>query len=142
MYNFLSKNGQVLALVGGGLIAVIAAITLYSTEGANGFGIAAAIFLAIVAGAAWLILGALNAAKNPASAKRGLIMFGVLAVFMLIFYFTSNGVETGSLAETMTEFKVGESESKMISGFVKSAIFLSVGAFVSFIVMEIINIFK
>jgi hypothetical protein len=89
-----------------------------------------------------LILGAMNAAKNPAAAKRGLIMFGVLAVFMLIFYFTSNGVETGSLAETMTEFEVGESESKMISGFVKSAIFLSVGAFVSFIVMEIINVFK
>ena len=48
MYKYLSKNGQVLALVVGGLLAVIAAITLYSTKGENGFGIAAAIGLVIV----------------------------------------------------------------------------------------------
>ncbi len=142
MYKYLSKNGQVLALVVGGLLAVIAAITLYSTKGENGFGIAAAIGLVIVAGAAWAILGVISAAKNPGGAKKGLILFGSLAAFMLILYLASSGVETGSLAETMVEFDVSESESKMISGFVKTAIVLSVGAFISFIVMEVINIFK
>ena len=142
MYKYLSKNGQVFALILGGGLAAIAAVTLFSSEGANGFGLAASMGLLIVALAAIVILGLYNAARNPAAAKKGLILFGSLAAFMFILYLTSNGAETGSLAETMNEFEVSEGESKMISGFVKSAIFLSVGAFVSFIVMEIVNIFK
>ena len=140
MYKLLTSKGQMFALILGAVVTIITLISSFGDE--HGFGLAASIGLIILCVLCIIVFGLLNVIENPGGAKRGIVLFGSLAILFLLLYFTSGASESGSLAETMKTFDISDVVSKIISGEVRTSIILAVGAFVSLVVFEIINIFK
>lgn len=164
MYNFLTKNGQLVS-IGLGLtviaIFLISVVVGFNTDPAidmstdlNAYdgksevklfdpGIAATLFLIFLAAfLALIVFGIINLLKFP----KGAIKFGVglivlLAVFVIL-YATSTVETSGKLGMLHQREGIEEGVSKLISGGIKTTIILALGAFGIMVVSEMRNIFK
>jgi hypothetical protein len=164
MYNFLTKNGQTVAL-GLGILAIAIflgsvfsgisadpAIDLstdlnkYDGKSDISFfnpGLAVTIgMIAIAALLAIVVFGIINLLKFP----KGAIKFGIgLVVLAVIFgglYATSNAETVGKLGELHEKFSITENVSKFISGGLKTTVGLALAAFGAMVVLEVVNLFK
>ncbi len=152
MYNFLSKNGQTLAFVGGGLIAILTVFIAMSgigkldnptdevlfSKGMFDFGLYGAYFLFFLAAAAAIILPLIHIAGNPKGAVKGLIGVGVL----LVIFFIAYSMSSGEVTETMRIWKVSSGTGKFIGGAIATSIILFFIAIASALVFSVLGILK
>ena len=99
MYNFLNKNGQTLAFVIGGALALIAAI-----KGANadvGLPITIASALLIGSLGIWVLLELIALVGHPKQAIKGLI--GIAA--LVIIFFIAKGIGSAETDAALAELK-------------------------------------
>jgi len=162
MYNFLTKNGQLLAFGLGALITVIYFIFVFTSgdgldafsslsekdparfqDGRFSFGIGASGVLTIACFVFALGFGLYQMFSDLKGSLKGIIMIvAVLAIFG-IFYATSaaEGMES-PLYETITEFEIDDTTSKLISAGIKTTLTtLALGA-LALVVSEVLNFFK
>lgn len=148
MYNFLVKNGQLLAFGLGILITVIFLISV--TSGIADFemmseedqgnttifnaGLTGAMVLTVVAAAAMLIFGLLQVFSNLKGSAKGLLGAGVLVVLFLIGYSTAGG--------NCNEEGISEATCQMIGGGIITAMALVSLSALAFVVSEVSNFFK
>lgn len=105
MYNFLNKNGQTLAFVIGGVLALIAAI-----KGANadvGLPITIAMALLIGSLAIWVLLELVAVAGHPKRAIKGLI--GIAA--LVVIFFIAKGIGSAETDAALAELKSNADET-------------------------------
>lgn len=156
MYNFLNKNGQLIAFGVGIFITIIFYMVAMGgmdgfnvldkeskgTTGIFNFGLIAAILLFIICGVLLVGFGLWQIIANPKAAKKGIIgVVALLAVF-LIAYAMSKPETTGPLVETIEKFKVTGGQSKYISASITTTIILGLLAVGLFVVAEVRNFFK
>lgn len=164
MYNFLTKNGQTVALLLGILAIAIFLGSVFSGISSDpaidlstdlnkydgksdiaffnpGLGITIGMVL-LAAALAIVVFGIINLIKFP----KGAIKFGIgLVVLAAIFgglYATSVMESAGKLGELHERFSITENVSKFISGGLKTTLGLAGVAFVSMVVLEVVNLFK
>lgn len=157
MYKFLSKNGQTVAFgIGIALTLIFLAIAIGGLEDFNmmseekqfgtsifNFGFFSAIFLTIACAAAWVLFGLVQTASNFKAAIVGIIgVAALLGLFFIIYSTVNPAADSQEVLTQVKEFDVSDGESKLISGALITTIVLFALAFVTFIVFEIINIFK
>ena len=150
MYTFLSKNGQVLAFGLGVAITVIFLLTVSSgltefnaleddqkgNSDLFNFGISAAVGLIIVAAVGMIVFGLLQILTNLRGSVKGLIGLAAIVVIFFIAYSSGNPV-CGDGTEGLSA-----GICKYISGAISTALILGVGAFILFLIFEIVNLFK
>ena len=161
MYNFLTKNGQVLAFGLGVLVTAIFLVSVFSgmesfnalgeedkaSTGIFNFGLSGAILLTIVAAAGMVLFGLYQVVSNLKGSMKGIIGFGLLVAVFLITYATATGEATPFIQGAVDKFTANgaeftEGNMKMISGGITTAVALIALAAVSFVVSEVINFFK
>ncbi len=153
MYNFLTKYGQLVSL----LIAVVLIVAFYLTASGGmeefnmlpksdwystkifNIGLVGAIFLLVVALAAWVIFSLVNIIRNPKGSLLSLVSFVGLAVLFFIFYSTANGDVSAPLYE---KFGVTSSQSKLISAGLNTTLVTLAGAVLAFFGSEVRNFFR
>jgi magnesium-transporting ATPase (P-type) len=155
MYEFLNKNGQLLAFGLGALVTVIFFIAVFNgLEGFNqlseadqkesnifNIGLIFAIVFTGLCFLLWLLFSVFHIADNPKGSIRGLIGVAVIAVVFFIIYSMAKPA-TGSVLQTMRDFDVSEGTGKLISGALGTTFILLIGAAATFILFEIRNLFK
>ena len=166
MYNFLTKNGQLLAL---GLGVLVIAIFLGSViagfnanesmdmstdlmnldpdvrKGIDFFnpGLGATVGMVILADAlALVVFGIINILKFPKDAMKFGIGLVVLAIIFFALYSTSTMEQAGKLGSLHERFGITEGISKLISGGLKTTVGLAIAAFAIMVISEIRNMFK
>ncbi|RMF28916.1 MAG: hypothetical protein D6765_05215 [Bacteroidetes bacterium] len=159
MYNFLTKNGQILAFGVGVLITVLYYVIVSSgleafnsipqpdqPKSAEGdifyFGLYATFLLLLVAAGLILVFGIYQMVTHPKAAVKGIIGIGILAAIFLISYSLADPAGTGSLKATMEEFNITPGVSKYISAALTTTGILAVLAVLSFAISEIRNFFR
>ncbi|HMQ08449.1 MAG TPA: hypothetical protein PKC30_14200 [Saprospiraceae bacterium] len=164
MYNFLTRNGQLVSL---GLGLLVIAIFLISTllgfnadsaidlstdlnayEGKSDIkffnpGIGATVFLIFLAAfLALVVFGIINLMKFPKGAIKFGLGFLALIIVFFILYATSSVETEGKLGMLHQREGIEDGISKLISGGLKTTIILALGAFGIMVVSELRNIFK
>ncbi len=156
MYNFLVRNGQLLAFGVGTLFTVIFLGSVLgglegfnaladeerSTTGIFNFGLYASIGLAIFCVIALIGFGLYHIVTDFKSARQGLIGAGILLVLFFIAKAAAPADSGEYIQELMREFKVSESASSNISGGIAFTLILMGLAAVAFVFSEIRNFFK
>ena len=156
MYNLLVKRGDTIAFVVGIVISLIFILIAFSgLDEFNGlskagqkatnifnFGLYAAIALAIIAGIVWVLFGLFQLVTNLKGSMKFLIAFGLVLVLFFVFYSMADPGMTGILQGTLEKFDITENNSKMISAALSTGITMGIVAAASFIIFELINIFK
>ncbi|MEL7378443.1 MAG: hypothetical protein AAFY36_01930 [Bacteroidota bacterium] len=167
MYEFLKKNGQLLALGVGAAISLIFIVLVFSSGDASltadspdsekyeaasfTFGIGATIALLVVCAIAALVFGVLQIADNPKGSMKGLIGLGVVAVLVFIGFGASAGdpVADGPMlvdaVNTFNDASGGEMSSgtyKFIGGSIVASLILLVIAVVSLLAFGIRSFFN
>ncbi len=157
MYNFLVRNGQLVAFLLGVIITVIFLISVFSGIGEFNmlseeeqdsttifdFGLKATVVLIIITALAMLAFGVFQVATNFRSSLKGIIGLVVLAVVFLVTYSAASGEAIGAVAEAAD--KAGgltAGNLKFISGSITTALILIGAAAASFLLSEIRNLFK
>jgi len=157
MYNFLVKNGQLVAFLLGVVITVIFLISVFSGIGEFNmlseeeqdattifdFGLIATVVLIIVTAISMLLFGIYQVATNFRSSLKGII--GLLAILVLFFitYSVASGEPTGAVAEAAD--KAGgltPGNLKFIGGSITTSLILVGVAAAAFVLSEIRNLFK
>jgi len=158
-YKFLAKNGPTLAF---GLVVVCVVVSLipifsglsdfsnvpaekqaYAPEGGIFLpGVYISVALMVVAVIIAILLSLLQVATNPKGSTKALISFGLITVAFLALYAIADPIGTGSLANTIANFNIGEGISKLIGGGIQLSVIMLIGSFVITILMEIWNYFK
>ena len=157
MYQFLAKNGQTFAF---GLGIVLTAIFLISALGGLeqfnmlgkeeqygttifDIGFYAVIVLTILCFAAAVIFGLGQMISNPKSALKGIVGIAALAaIFFIIYSSVDPGADSAGVLKEVENFSVSDGASKFISGALITTIVLSLLALATFVVFEVINLFK
>lgn len=154
MYNFLTKNGQVIAFVVGAAITLIFYLMVFGglQEGFNqlpketqfettvfNFGIIATVGLIIIAIAVTVFFSVFQIVTNMKGALKGIIAFGALIAVFLIAYSTGDGSVKEKWA---TELDVTEGISKFVSGAITTTLILIAVAVGAFLISEVRNFFK
>lgn len=158
-YKFLAKNGPTLAFalfvvcIVISLIPILSGVSAFSSvpvekqaaseEGGiflAGIYISVALLVAAVVIA--IVLSLLQVATNPKASIKALISFGIITVAFFLLYSMADAKGTGSLANTIQNFQIGEGISKLIGGGIQLSIIMLIGSFIIAIVMEIWNYFK
>jgi len=157
MYQFLAKNGQTFAF---GLGIVITAIFLFiafsGLEQFNmlgkeeqwatnifNFGFYAVIALTILCFAAAVVFGLGQMVSSPKSALKGIIGIAALAaIFFIIYSSVDPSADSAGVMKEVANFDVTDRQSKLISGALITTIVLSLLALATFVVFEVINLFK
>ncbi len=166
MYNFLTKNGQLVALGLGILVIVIFFGSVISGFNSNdaidmstdlmnldpearsaiGFfnpGLGATVGLVILAAVlALVVFGIINIIKFPKQAMKFGIGLVVLAIIFFALYSTSSVESGGKLGMLHEREGITDNVSKSISGGLKTTVGLAIAAFVIMVISEIRNIFK
>ena len=166
MYNFLTKNGQMVALGLGILViaiflgSVVAGFNANETidmstdlmnldpevrSGISFFnpGLGATVGLIILAAVlALVVFGIINILKFPKDAMKFGIGLVVLAVIFFALYATSSMEQAGKLGTLHERFGITEGVSKLISGGLKTTVGLAIAAFAIMVISEVRNIFK
>lgn len=158
MYNFLVRNGQLLAFGIGTLFTVIFLIGIFSgLEGFNAlaeeeqgttsifnFGLYAVAFMAVACVIALLAFSLYHMATDFKSARMGLIGVGVLAVLFFIARAISPNVPLTSehLQDIIRDTSVTDTVSANIGGGIGFTLLLMGIAAAAFVFSEIRNFFK
>jgi hypothetical protein len=157
MYNFLVKNGQLVAFLLGVVITVVFLISVFSGIGEFNmlaeeeqlsttifdFGLKATVVLIIVTAISMLLFGIYQVATNFRSSLKGIIGLVVLIIVFFVTYSAASGEASGAVAEAAD--KAGgltPGNLKFISGAITTALILIALAAASFVLSEIRNIFK
>jgi len=157
MYNFLVRNGQLVAFLLGVVITVIFLISVFSGIGEFNmlaeeeqlsttifdFGLKATIVLIVITAIAMLLFGIYHVATNFRSSLKGIIGLVVLVIVFFVTYSAASGEASGAVAEAAE--KAGgltAGNLKFISGAITTALILIGLAAASFVLSEIRNIFK
>jgi len=157
MYKFLTKNGQLIALLVGAVISIGSLLIILGgiddfnvlpkeekgTTTIFDFGLKAAIALVIIAVAAAILFGIYHLATNPKGAVKFLAGLDILGVVFGITYAMSSGfvggpketlaLESGSLSATASQW---------INAGIKTTLGLLGGGALILILLEIRNLFK
>lgn len=162
MYNFLVKNGQLLAF---GLGAIITIVFLVSASGVPegfmdmaredqykasnfDFGITMAVALIVVAMAALVLFGLFQVVTDIRGSLKGIIGFAVLIGIFFISSTLSSGEVTPEIATAVAKFKEANNQDisaatlKNIGGGITTTLVLIVTAVGAFILFEVLNFFK
>lgn len=158
MYNFLTKNGQLLAFGLGLLITIIFLISVLGgmdgfnalgeddkgTTGIFNAGLWAAIILVILGGIAIVLFGVYHAIQDPKGAMKFLIGIAGLLVVFFIFYAMAKPVteEDGKIFSILQKFNISEGVHKFISGALATTVSLALLAAAAFLLSEVRNLFK
>ena len=166
MYNFLTKNGQMIALGLGVLVIAIflgSVVTGFNSNAAidmstdlmnldpevrgniNFFnpGLGATIGMIFIAAIlALVVFGIINILKFPKDAMKFGIGLVVLGVIFFALYSTSTMEQTGKIGTLHERFGITEGISKLISGGLKTTVGLAIAAFAIMVIAEIRNLFK
>jgi len=156
MYNFLSKNGQLIAFGLGALLTVVFLAIVFSgaedfsllskkeqmQTGIFNFGLQSAIALTAICAVAALIFGLIYMVLHFKSSLRAIIGIAVIAIIFIIGYSVADPNSTGSLAQTILEFGVQDGASKFISGAMITTGVLGAIAIAGLILFEIYNLVK
>ena len=156
MYQFLTKYGTMAAFGLGLVITVLfLLIAMSGLEGFNAlpdeeegtttifnFGLYAVIALIIICVIASIGFGIWFLATHPKQAVRFGIGFGILLVLFFVLYSVSSSDMTPKMMERAAEYGVNETSSKLISGGLLTVIILAGIAVLSFVVSEVMNLFK
>lgn len=156
MYTFLSKNGQRIGFLVGFALAVIFLITVMSgLDGFNSmseedqlttsifnFGLYAAIGLCVLAAIAAVLFGIYHLVTNLKQSLKFVLALAVVLVIFFVGYSMADPDMTGAIQKTIEEFDISESTSKFIGGALIMTVILAVVALASFIIFEILNLFK
>lgn len=163
MYNFLSKNGQLVAfLVGVVLVLIFLAMAVPSAGdyyfdtmddseifGVDifNFGILAAIALTVLCAVGMVLFGLYHVASNPKGSIKGII--GVLVIVVLIYlFYTMASAEpdhptvAGAIEkyETSSEGRyITDGNLKWIGSAIRMGLLMAGAAFVALVVMPIIS---
>lgn len=164
MYQFLTKNGQLIALGVGALVIIIFVIT--ALTGLSGMGIdfstnlndldkevvneinvfnlglKLTIVLIIVALISWVVFGILTMVSNPTRSVKSAIPFAMIVVLFIILYATATAESSGKIFETIQKFNITDNISKLISGALWTAVALIGIALVSLLFYEVRNTLK
>lgn len=156
MYNFLVRNGQLLAFGIGTLFTIIFLMGIFSgledfnalaeeqqgTTSIFNFGLYAVAVMAVACVIALVLFGLYHMVTDFRSARMGLIGVGVL----LILFFVARAIaptDMGThIAELHQEFAVSATASKNISGGIAFTLLLLAIAGLAFVFSEIRNFFK
>lgn len=164
MYQFLSKNGQVVAFGVGLLLTIIFLISAinggsqladlpeqdprrFEVDAFN-IGIYAAIALVVIAFIAAIVFGIYHVARNPKSGIKFLIGIGALLVVFFIFYAMADGDVSGQLEQVVRNFErdtgseMSPSLIKAIGGGIITTIVLAGIAAVALIIAEVRALFS
>lgn len=160
MYNFLTKNGTLVAFGLGLLVVAIFYISAFSgLEAFNAVpekeqplsdegdiflaGIMATVVMVVIAFAAWLIFGVIEAISNPKAALKGIIGIGLLVgIFFIIYSISPAGAPGTSLANTMETFNITDGVSKFVSGAIGTSLVLLGIALLSFVVTSLMRFLR
>lgn len=157
MYKFLAKNGQTIAF---GLGIFITAIFLFTVFGGieefdmkdkeqqyqttifdSGFW--SVIVLTILCFAAAVLFGLGQMISSPKGALKGIIGIAALAgIFFIIYSSVDPSMDSAGVLKEVENFDVSDKASKFISGALITTIVLSLLALATFVVFEVINLFK
>lgn len=166
MYKFLTKNGQLLAILLGVAVVAIYLITVFSGLGAEGYsvgddlnqimkdapegekpgfdffnlGLGLTIALIGLAALAAVVFGLWQLITSPKQSLKGIL--GVAAIAILFFAFYSSANPEMADPEILDKFNVGEGASKFISGGIWTTLILLGASFAIMILGEVLNIFK
>jgi hypothetical protein len=157
MYQFLSKNGQTIAFGLGVLLTAIFLISAFSglsefnmlsdeqqwqTDIFN-IGFYAAIALTIICLIAAVVFGLVQMAGDIKGAIKGIAGIALLLVVFFIVYSTVDiGADSAGVMKEVREFNLTDGQSQFISAAIITTIALSLIALVTFVVFEVINLFK
>ena len=163
MYNFLSKNGQLVAfLLGVVLVVIFLAIAVPGAGdyyfdsmddaelfGVNvfNFGILAAIALSVICAAGIILFGLYHVASNPKGSIKGILGVLVIAALMFLFYTMASGSADhdtikGAIEkyETSAEGRfISEGNLKWIGSSIRMGLMMAGLAFVALVIMPIIS---
>lgn len=156
MYNLLVRRGDTIAFVVGIVISLIFillalggldefnSLSKMDQKAANifNFGLYAAIFLTIIAAAVWILFGLFQLVTNLKGSMKFLLAFGIVLILFFIFYSMADPGMTGLLQGTLEKFDITEGISKLISAALSTGLTLIILAAASFIIFELINLFK
>jgi hypothetical protein len=163
MYNFLSKNGQVVAFSVGVVLVLIFLATavpgagdyyfdgmsdeeIYKVDAFN-IGIFTAIALAVICAAGMLLFGLVQIASNLKGSIKGILGLAVIAILMFAFYSMSQGSADHPTIQGAIENYTTSSEGreitagnlKWISSAIRMGLLMAGVAFVALFVMPIIS---
>lgn len=163
MYNFLSKNGQLVAFLLGVVMVLIFLAMAIPTAGDYffdtmsdeelfqvdifNFGILAAGILTAICAAGIVLFGIYHVASNPKGSFTGIAGFFVIILLMVLFYNMAAGepdhpTVAGAIEkyETSSEGRyVTEGNLKWIGGAIRTGLLMAGLAFVALIVMPIVS---
>ena len=154
MYNFLAKNGQLLAFGLGALITVVFLISVFSgldsflalskeeqgTTGIFNFGLVATILLAIAGLVFAIFFGLFQTISNPRGSIYGI---GAIVLLLVIFFVArAMGSDDGPIMKTINAFNVTDGQSSFITGAISTGLILALLALLALALSEIRNFFK
>jgi len=166
MYKFLTKNGQLLAILLGVAVVAIFLITVFTGLDGAGYsvgddlnqimkdapegekpafdffnlGLGLTIGLIVIAFIAALIFGLWQLITSPKQSLKGIL--AVVAIAAIFFAFYSTGVAEVAKEGLLDKHGVSDNVSKLISGGIWTTLMLLGGAFAIMILSEVRNLFK
>jgi len=166
MYKFLTKNGQLLAILLGAIVVVIFLVSVFTGLDGAGYSVGDDLNkimkdapegdkptfdffnpglyltggLAGIALLAAVIFGLWQLISSPKQSMKGIIGMAVIAIIFFAFY--SNAIAEVPKAGLLDEKDVSDNVSKLISGGIWTMLILFAGAFVIMILSEVRNLFK
>jgi len=144
MYNFLVKNGQLVAFGIGLLITIIyivGAVGGDSPERFN-FGLMTAIGLSILCAVVMILFGLFQVASDPKGSLKGIITFALLIGLFVVLYSTADPTLSPAMVAGGEGAGLTEGTSKFISGAILTTLVLLGATGVVFALSEIRNFFK
>jgi len=158
MYKFLTKNGQTMSFMVGLVITVIFLVMVFSgLEQFNtldpkttaresnlfNFGINAAVGLVVLCAIGMIAFVLLNIVTNLKGNIKLLIGLGVIGVLFFVMFGGATYEAAGTpIGDRLAEYAITDGQNGFIVGGIWTALILTVGAFASFIILEILNFFK
>lgn len=155
MYKTLTKYGQPMAFGLGIIVMILFLVPVFG--GISDFntlsieaqkestifdlGLKLGIALVAIAAIAALVGGLYHSASNPKGSLKGIIgLVAILALFGVAY--STAGADPAWMGETLREFEVSESQSKIISGAIVAALGMISIAGLAFVGSELRNFFK
>ena len=162
MYNFLSKNGQLVAFLAG--VVLVGIFLIMAVSGAGDyyfeqmedseiyqvgifdFGIVAAVILTIICAVGMLLFGVFQIVSNFKNSMTGIIGVAVIAILMIVFFNISSGEVDHPQIERSIEKIVESGGEEPTSGVLKwigsglrMGILMSVLALLLMVIMPLIS---
>ena len=153
MYNFLSKNGQLVALIVGLTLVIVAGLSMimgmnsYADTPTREMLYESSIFDIGLVGARWLtyigfILMVVFIIRSVIMNPKGSLPLVIAAIAIAVIFFVFRGMDSGEITKSMYKYNVSAGEGGIVSGGLWVAIIMFFGAWVVLILSEIRGIFR